>query len=721
MVSTHASPDHHAQGIGWHPAAENPYRSDAFVLAAVTFVCYLALVWQFTGPTYQLDEIGYLANAATLSGRTIDAGSSYYFGYSLFLLPGFLLFDDPLTIWKSVLVTNSLLFAVSIFLLHRISGFLSEDRWPRFFAVLLCALYPAYPTMAGYAYSTPGIVLVYVAASWALCRSGAAPTAGLLCFGLLVGFLNWIHPTALPVAVAAVMTLGIMAGLDRKLIPIAAGSVLVIVLMIVTFRAFLNPLLLDVMTPDGLEPRLHYSGATDHLALLLSAGGPAEFLTRFLAQIGYVLIGTLALASGGVAYILGRMALIGDKSRRDEPNRLGFLVFGLLSLLGVTLLTAVVFTKPVGYFNNYWVHGRYLEAVLPPFLLLCLLCSAPRLQRFALTLVVFALLITLYWAIGQETGFTDEIELPAFWPQVFYPDKKIIVWFLAGGAACLIAVFVPVIVVKLALASIFVVCIANQVPWHHQSFRVNGSPSDLYRLVGDNNATGGCVAFTPAIRLEIGNRSYERFNQLSFYLMNYDYRRMEIEDWVENCDGPYLTYEDDPAFDEAGAVLVAQGLDTGLRVYTRKTTADASHEIYSRIFVRNDDDGRPTTYTVRINAEDLWGQTGVGRLEDGVIKTTGAEGHVFYGPYGFLPAGKIHLNVYGRAGNVDASWIDVVSDGGNRNHGVFPLELSAAKEGLLTTGEIDLPEDLQNFELRMYASGNADIEFSHYDLEVVLD
>ncbi|MCR9135230.1 MAG: hypothetical protein NXI27_04495 [Alphaproteobacteria bacterium] len=720
MASTLTSTEHRNDDFARQSAVKNPYRSDAVVLAIITFVSYLALVWQFVGPTYQLDEIGYLANAATLSGRSIDAGSSYHFGYSLFLLPGFLLFDDPLTIWKSVLVTNSLLFAISIFLLHRISGYLSEDRWPRFFAVLLCALYPAYPTMAGYAYSTPAIMLVFVAASWALCRSATAPGAGLLGFGLLVGLLSWTHPTGLPVAVAAILVLGAMAWLDRKRMVFAAVATLTIVLMIVIFRAYLNPHLLDIMTPDGLQPRLHYSAATDHLALVFSAGGPSEFLTRFLIQIGYVLIVTLALASGGVVYMLDQVALLGDKRRRDDPARTAMLAFAFLSLLGVAALTAVVFTKPQAYLNNYWVHGRYLEAILAPFLLISLLCGAARLKRLVLTITVLALLIFLYWAFGQETGFTDEIELPAFWPQVFYPDENILFWFLAGGIACLIAVMVHHAVVKLALGTLFIFCIANQVPWHHQSFRVNGSPSDLYRLVSDSFEAGECVAFTPAIRLEIGNQSYERYNQLSFYLMNYDYRRMEIADWAENCDGPYLTHENDPAFELAGAELVAQGVDTGLKVYARKMAADPSHETYSRLFVR-DKTVRPATYIARINADDLWGRTGVGELTNGVIKTTGREGHVFYGPYGYLPAGKLRLKVYGRASNVDKSWVDVVSNGGNRKHGVFPLALSENSEGLMATAEIELLEDLSDFELRMHAGEQANIDFSHYDLEIFDD
>lgn len=721
MVSPRASTDFDTESFGSARVAEDRYGFDALVLSAATFFCYLALIWQFSGPTYLMDEIGYLANAATLSGRTIDAGSSYYLGYSLFLLPGFLLFSEPAVIWKSVLVTNSLLFAVSIYLLHRISGRFSDDRRLRIVAVGLCALYPAYPTMAGYAYSTPGIVLVYVAASWTLCQLRGAPKTALLIFGLLVGFLNWIHPSGLPVALAAVITLGVVAWLDRKLIPVAVVSVLTIALMILVFRTILNPHLLDIMTPDGFQPRLHYSGVSDQLAPLMTPGGVAEFLTRFLAQIGIILITSLALASGGAVYIFSRLALIGYSDRRDSTDQIGFLAFVFLSLLGVAALTALIFTKPSIYYNNYWVHGRYIEGVLAPFLLLSILCAVPRIHRLAVTLVVLALLLAFYWVVGQEFGFTDEVELPAFWPQTIFPGEKVGIWFLSGAVACVIAFFVPGAAVKIALAGLYLLCITNQVFWHHQSFRASANPTDLYRLVSDGAAKGSCIAFSPAGREDIGNKPYERFNQLSFYLMNYAYRRMEIADWAENCDGPYLSYDDASAFESVGAVPVAYGLDTGLTVFARTMPGEASHETYSRVFVRGSGDDRPVPYTVRINADDLRGHIGVGKLTGGVIKTTGTKGYVYYGPYGLLKPGKLRVKVYGQASNVEESWVDVASEGGQQIHGVFPLELSGSTDGLLVTGEIDLTADLPNFEIRMFVSSNADIEFSHYDLEIVTD
>lgn len=721
MVSTGTAIDPSGRSFGSAPTANAHYGFDAAVLAAATFIVYLALNWQFSGPTYLMDEIGYLANAATLSGRTIDAGSSYYAGYSLFLLPGFLLFNEPALIWKSVLVTNSLLFAASIVLLHRMSGLFCDNRQQRIAAVALVALYPAYPIMAGYAYSTPGIVLVFVGASFALSLVGNLPGAAMLIFALLVGFLNWIHPAGLPVAVAAVMTLGLLAWLDRKRVPVAVVSVLALVLMIAVFRMFLDPLLLDIMTPDGFEPGLHYSGVIDQLLPVLSPDGAVEFITRFLGQIGIVLIASLALASSGAVYIVNRLMLIGSADRRDSADRIAIFVFALLSVLGVATFTAIIFTKPWGYFNNHWVHGRYIDGVLAPFLLISFLCSAQRTQRGVVTLGVLILLLVLYWVIGQEVGFTDEVELPSFWPQTVFPAKPVIIWFLSGGVACAIALFLPNLIVKILLIGLYVLCISNQISWHHQSFRASANPTDLHRFISDQFTDGSCVAFSPAGREDVGHKPFERFSQLSFYLMNHDYRRMTSADWLEKCSGPYLTYDDVSAFNGGDAFLVAQTLEYGLKVYAKGASSDASYETYSRIFIRRSDRDQPVSYTARVNADDLRGRIGVGKLAEGLIKTTGAEGHAFYGPYGFLNAGKLRLKVYGRASKVDGSHIDVATNGGNTIHGVWPLQSSDMADGLIAVGEIDMPEDLEGFEVRLYVGSDADIAFSHYDLEMVPD
>ncbi len=44
-----------------------------------------------------------------------------------------------------------------------------------------------------------------------------------------------------------------------------------------------------------------------------------------------------------------------------------------------------------------------------------------------------------------------------------------------------------------------------------------------------------------------------RYRANSFYLFDYAYRRMSPTEWLEQCDGPYLTY-DVPGLEEIGSL-----------------------------------------------------------------------------------------------------------------------------------------------------------------------
>ena len=149
-------------------------NSDIALVFACVFAVYLTVNWSFAGPTYLQDEIGYLANAAFLSGHPIDGASSYHFGYSLFLLPAFWLFSTTGAIWKAVLVTNALLFAAAFAVLYVILRRFNESRISCVAATLITAAYPAYVTIAGYAYSSVAEILVFLCACaallWASCR-----------------------------------------------------------------------------------------------------------------------------------------------------------------------------------------------------------------------------------------------------------------------------------------------------------------------------------------------------------------------------------------------------------------------------------------------------------------------------------------------------------------------------------------------------------------------
>lgn len=125
------------------------------LLPIVIGVVYWAMSRGFPGPAYQQDEIGYLVNGAFFAGHVSDGYSSYFAGYSLLLAPLFALLGDPAHIWQGVMVVNAILWAGAFFLLARLLEVLAPDCSPgrRFGALALAAVYPAWPVMAGYAFS----------------------------------------------------------------------------------------------------------------------------------------------------------------------------------------------------------------------------------------------------------------------------------------------------------------------------------------------------------------------------------------------------------------------------------------------------------------------------------------------------------------------------------------------------------------------------------------
>ena len=58
------------------------------------------------------DELGYLGNARYIAGTShlpdMQGTQLYHFGYSLFLLPAFWLFSDPVSTYRAVVVINAL-------------------------------------------------------------------------------------------------------------------------------------------------------------------------------------------------------------------------------------------------------------------------------------------------------------------------------------------------------------------------------------------------------------------------------------------------------------------------------------------------------------------------------------------------------------------------------------------------------------------------------------
>ena len=144
------------------------------------------------------DEAGYLANAAALAGHAFDGASSYHAGYSLLILPAFLLFDDPLRVYRGVQAINLILAALSILIVDRLLRelFPGTRRAMRLLATGVAASYPAWFVFSGLAMSENAMVPAFCIAAWCCLRTGQQGGAAWIGWALACSFLFVVHPSA---------------------------------------------------------------------------------------------------------------------------------------------------------------------------------------------------------------------------------------------------------------------------------------------------------------------------------------------------------------------------------------------------------------------------------------------------------------------------------------------------------------------------------------------
>ena len=134
-------------------------------------------------PIIMADEVGYLGNARYLSGTAhlpdMWRSHFYHFGYSLFLLPAFWLFSNPLVTYKAVIAINALLMSALYFPLCSILGsFLDVPRGTARWIAFTCCLYPPLILYSDFAWSENAFVPAYALTIALFGRYLASRTAG---------------------------------------------------------------------------------------------------------------------------------------------------------------------------------------------------------------------------------------------------------------------------------------------------------------------------------------------------------------------------------------------------------------------------------------------------------------------------------------------------------------------------------------------------------------
>lgn len=696
------------------------------LLLALVFAIYFILNLQFTGPTYLRDEIGYLTKAALLAGHVTDGASSYFAGYSLLISPAFLLFSDPFHIWKAVIFINSLLFTFSFLAIYLLLRELFPEKgfWPVILATFFCSIYPAWMTMAGYSFATPGFVLVFTLSTLIFTKVSKSRNAYLTAaFALLTGFLYWIHPVGIAVIVSAASIYLFNAIRQRRPSELIA-YISIAAIMVLLYQRGVHPWMNDILTPLGSIGNDHYSELARGLSSSTSLKSWTNSTVLFLGRVAYAVISTFGIAVFTFSYLIKKIS-----SRKDQTRAKG-VRSEAVALMLLAVLVSIIFTSVVSGFNlaegrqlrvEQWIYGRYTEMMLLPVLAVGLIVTWSRRAalRAALFIVFVGIVAGAYTGEHNTSYAFNLINGQGFWPEVLVSQVSFTRWFLVGSFGVFVAGMLGKRVALPVIAVFYLLCIQSQQVWHHSFLSGYSKPSGVVEVLREISGDGACIAFNP----NVPQKSYERerLSMYTFYFYDFTPQGMSIEDWVDSDCGVYLTFESIQAeVRQERIVVVGREKSTGLYVYALvdrvpPITADRNFEDFSvnRKYPHHDECVVRGCFSK--SAHELRQFIMAGSMVEDSIRTTSAEGYLFFGPYEPLDSGEYKLVIHGEFERTNGSVLEVVSSSPSETV-ILREELSGASDQIEVL--FRLTEDSKQLEVRLFVGSDTSLSVHGYHVEI---
>ncbi len=687
-------------------------------------IIYLIANLYVSGPAYQQDEIGYLVNGAFFGGHIIDGFSSYHAGYSVFLAPLFAIFDDTSVIWRGVLVINALLWSGSFFLLIKFLKRLlpSASQKSLLLTVSVVALYPAWVSMAGYAFSQSAFVFFFLVSTITLLNWNPDKPTKVILHSAAVGYLYWIHPTAIGVIAASFFTVALLCWKNRRWLSLLI-HISTVSLLVLSYNKILQPWMMRAMTPSGYLPRTHYQDFSYVLANVCTSRFWVDWSFAFTGQLSYLSISTFGLFLFGVAYILKHHPNINHNKQREVPSLLANLgevgIYLIGSEIAIIFIGAVSFASQSGGPGTIdeWFYGRYAEGVLLPLIAIGLIGIRWSKSIF-FSAIAIALIGFFLQGHTQPTGL-NLVNIQGFWPVGLFPNQSVFVWFSLGALAL---VFSKVLFSRYGIFIVIAVYLLTDYRNYHFHRSIDESyskPSALVAFIRMNFPKGSCIAFDSNLPVNATGQQVERIRLYSYYLFNYSFRRMNVDEWVRNCDGPLLTY-DNAVTQNSGVKVLGRELDTDLFIAAKDTIATTSSIIKSDMpigsVIWTADVGEQYVIDKNwfVTADSLIKYSHVGKIEGGELSSTGHNGFLFFGPYKPLLAGKYKLVLHGVFNNGEGVIVDVVS------HGSVHARLDLTGMVSEKLSEIIIPFSLfahiTDLEVRVYVTNKNRVHIKDYSV-----
>lgn len=701
-----------------------PSMAKAAALFLVVAATYFLLNLAYGGPAYLADEIGFLSNAAFLAGFGSDGASSYGAGYSLLIVPAFQFGSDPGEVWRGVLLINALLWGGTAVLLRSILSRAVPEApaWRTWLTIALLVLYPASVTMSGYAFSQSAFALCFTGAVATLFLLSSAHPLRIVPHAVLVGYLCWIHPTGLAVAVASVLAIAFRFRAGGWVTVMVNAAV--ILAMVLSYEMLLRPWMLAGMMPTGgavtsaIGKISWASLGSDRFAMLVGL---------FFGQLGYLVVATFGFIVLGAIVAWGCVrATVDDVPEEDRLTLPVFAVFLVLSVLGIVGESALASTVSVGPTRlDHWIYGRYVEPAMLLLFGLGLLAPRPRWHTATgIGLFLLAVGAILQWVVNAS-GQVNLVNVSGFWPRLVQPATHPLGWFVLAAIVVPAAILMHRGFAMVLMAAVFLWGIAAQRTWHGDMLREYSNPSSIPEFVRTNYPDAECVGFDVSSVRRPGLPLYarERVNLYTFYLYRTPLRRLTVDQWKAGCEGPLLTFDATIAERDPSVRYVGRELGASLFVVVRKADAQPSlppvtGSQAAMFWAAPSQSDCLFRGCYALTGRQLARFSQTGRVSDSEIASDGRAGYLVFGPYASLAPGTYMLDLEGHFPLVQGAVLDVVSDRGTRRHFHSPLAHVVDSGATRIRIPFALTEPADGLEVRMAVSAASDIRLTGYRIEL---
>lgn len=688
----------------------------------IIFLVYWASGRQYIGPAYLSDEIGYVTKAAALAGFSIDFSSSWRAGYSILLAPLFRLLSDPFSVWQGIVIANAVFWVVSFGLLIGILKYLFPLKSQRviLFVVAVCSLYPAWITMSGYAFSTPGFVMIFMLSLYLL-LTRPCKQLNLFIYSVLIGCLYWIHPVGTAVAIASFLSI-VYLSLETRNYKTIFYHLIVTLLIIFGYKYGLHPWLSNEMTPAGYTPTEHYRSVGGVINNVFTTSFWSKWPIAIMGHFAYIIISTFGVAGYAIHFAI-RSVLEKNSTYQESEEKLRekvFFLFITLSVIGTILIGALSFSLNSSLRFDQWIYGRYTEMVTLPLIGIGLVCGwRDRIVLF-MCLCALAVAITFFLFVdaANSSKVNNLVNMPSFWPYYLSKSSEYIFLISIGIAGIILFRILGRKYYFVMMIPLYLFSISAQSTWHRNILDRYSNPTSLVGFIRSNYPTGHCIGFG-------GNEPGalpERRSLYSFYFYDYGFRRTSFDEWYTTCEGPFITQSDAEIANYPKDVsIIARGNFNRLFVIVKNNDLnkldfgllDEKEYLIDRVG-NNQDCFLVGCFSM--SANDLIRHSQVGKSKDGGIVTTGKSGHLFFGPYVPIHAGTYNLSITGVLGELTGAKVDIAANRGKTVFARFDNLTDFKKDGTLFLGNIFIDKDVDDLEVRLTVTSDTKLKVTSYKL-----